>query len=461
MTTRREPPLSSTAWRTPLRHEPQTQRSGREDQAQTHQTQKHHRQRSHPPPEARASILWLLGQHARQTITTSDSNLPALPQRSRTLAELILPDILRRCALNFTNESAIVKLQILTTSSKVFSFLPTVLVPTVGLEEGKEGKAERLMSSVTVLHFYLLKLARYDAEFDVRDRARFLKGLTGPLTRQKGPVSGGNTAEDGAVSAGAAPNSIEAAIQNAARTIGETTSSEEDADLKGVRLRREQVVHVLFEGKSTSSDNDDASKDSTSKSEVESINEGPELASLSLVLGGKLIKGWLDTKLPPWTDTPTSSDLREPPAVTSTPSHPSLQGTTLSNLKSFSSSDFAQSPSSSGPIVLTPGRGTSSPLSRAQSANASGVATPIDLEGNGTSGKEQQKYKDLDSFLDESDDEVEQEMDDSAPEDDDFRAQNEWDDEEEDQEEEEDADDDDDDDDDEEEEEEDEEDESD
>lgn len=382
-------------------------------------------------PEARASILWLLGQHARQSISISDPTSPRdQGQESRTLAELIVPDILRRCAVNFANESSTVKLQILTTSSKAFAFLPSVLTPTPALEEGAQGRSERLMGTVTVLHFYLLKLARYDADFDVRDRARFLKGLTAPLATQKPKATTkADEGEEASATAGASVDSIQAAIEKAARTIGET-ASEDDADLKGVRLRREQVIHVLFEGKTlpvavepatSSKDKDEIDKTIDSKAVAQS--EGPEIASLSLVLGGKLIKGWLDTKLPPWTDSPTSADIREPPAVTA-PSHPSLQNTTLSNLKSFSSNDFAaSSPLSSSPVVLTPGKGTAIPPTR--------NATPIELEASTTSAQAQQKYKDLDSFLDESDEEQEAEeayLDDSAPEDDDFRGANDWDD---------------------------------
>ncbi|SAM82659.1 related to Beta3 protein (Ruby) [Ustilago bromivora] len=375
-------------------------------------------------PEARASILWLLGQHARQSISISEpSSSRNQEQEGRTLAELIVPDILRRCAVNFANESSMVKLQILTTSSKVFAFLPTASTPTPALEEGGQGRSERLMATVTVLHFYLLKLARYDADFDVRDRARFLKGLTGPLTTQKLKATATTDAGEEAPSiSGQSVDSIQAAIERAARSIGET-ANEDDADLKGVRLRREQVIHVLFEGKilPTSVDAPIIEKAETNKAAFNA--DGPEIASLSLVLGGKLIKGWLDTKLPPWTETPTSTDIREPPTVTA-PSHPSLQNTTLSNLKSFSSSDFAaSSPLSRSPVVLTPGKGTASPPTKG--------ATPIELEASTTSAQAQQKYKDLDSFLDESDEEQETEeayLDNSAPEDDDFRGQNDWDD---------------------------------
>lgn len=386
-------------------------------------------------PEARASILWLLGQHARQTISTSDSSAVPLSkgstQESRTLAELIVPDILRRCAINFTNESSIVKLQILTMSSKAFAFLPTVLIPTPALDEGHQGRSERLMSAMTVLHFYLLKLARYDADFDVRDRARFLKGLTSPLTATK-KVAGVDDEENGSLASldeRMQGNTIELAIEKAARTIGEGASEEGDADLKGVRLRREQVIHVLFEGKAlASSTSVDTRTEDHGTPDTSAPSSAPELASLSLTLGGKLIKGWLDTTLPPWTTAPSPLSTREPPSA---PASTPLQNTTLANLKSFSSADFNSSPlAASTPIVLTPGKGNATPTSR-------GSSTPIDLEASSTTTQAQQKYKDLDSFLDESDDDDnvagdERYLDDSAPEDDEFAAgANDWDDEEE------------------------------
>uniref|UniRef100_V5EJN3 Clathrin/coatomer adaptor adaptin-like N-terminal domain-containing protein n=1 Tax=Kalmanozyma brasiliensis (strain GHG001) TaxID=1365824 RepID=V5EJN3_KALBG len=370
-------------------------------------------------PDARASIIWLLGQHARSSISVSTPAAAALPngqgQESKTLAELVIPDVLRRCALNFANESPVVKLQILTMSSKAFAFLPTVLMSTPALGEGGKGRGEGLAGTVTTLHFYLLKLARYDANFDVRDRARFLKGLTAPLITQKMVVGEGE---------GATEDTIQGAIEAAARAMGEGSTEDGDADLKGVRLRREQVIHVLFEGKlpSTTTDTTVTESDATG---------GPELASLSLVLGGKLVKGWLDTILPPWTTTPTPSALREPPAAQSTQT--TLQNTSLANAKSFSSSDFSSLPVSM-PVTLTP-KGAVTPTSK-------GSTTPIELEAGTTSVQTQQRYKDLDSFLDESDeDEVQQPyLDDSAPEDEEFAAgEDVWDDDDEEEEDEEDS----------------------
>ncbi|PWZ00278.1 hypothetical protein BCV70DRAFT_231892 [Testicularia cyperi] len=336
-------------------------------------------------PGARASILWLLGQHARRTISITTSSGQ---KATKTLAELVLPDVLRRCAVNFVHEAPGVKLQILTVSSKTFAFLPTVLTGTgvFGDALDGQGRAEQLMATVTKLHFYLLKLAR---------------------------------------------DSIQDAIARAARSVGET-SSEDDADLKGVRLRREQVIHVLFEGKTSSFHPDTAKPDveptvspeTSTPTQSTTSRKEVEIGTLSLILDGKLIKGWLSTQLPDWTDTPTSPSLREPPQVTA-PSHPSLTQTSLAGLKSFSSSDFASW--AAGPVTLTPTTAAGSSLTppATRSASRSGNLTPVDLEA---STQQQQKYKDLDSFLDESDSEDdEQELDAVAPEDDDYMASNqEW-----------------------------------
>lgn len=70
----------------------------------------------------------------------------------------------------------------------------------------------------------MFSLARYDLDYDVRDRARFLTSL---LTGVNGGISGGSG------------------------------NDEEDAAVQeGVILRAPQVIHVLFEGKVTPEDED-------------------------------------------------------------------------------------------------------------------------------------------------------------------------------------------------------------
>lgn len=391
-------------------------------------------------PVARASILWLLGQHARKTISVSLSATEA-GKEQRTLSELVLPDVLRRCAINFSNEAPIVKSHILTLSSKLFAFLPTVLMRTPGLADGEQGKSEQLMSTVTKLHFYVLKVARYDPDFDVRDRARFCKGLTNPLA----DVRSSRTSKADPEQFKSQPKvslmgdeSFQQIISEAARLVGEA-ESDLDADLKGVRLRREQVIHVLFEGKSGFSGHAVSNakfvgKGSDSPQGLAALEDdnsvqrplSPEIGTLSLVFGGKLLKGWLSTQLLPWTDTPTLADLREPPEITTTyPAQVSaLSNTSISHLKSFSSADFVAPLTSDGPVLLT----SSKTSKLAVPSSASGRATPMDLDPATPATKAQQeKYNDLDSFLDQSEEEAEDEpLDGSAPEDDDFAAHNQW-----------------------------------
>lgn len=86
-------------------------------------------------PQARASILWLLGEYSDR-----------VPK--------IAPDVLRKMAKNFVNEQDIVKLQILNLAVKLFLNNPLQTKP---------------------FSQYVFQLAKYDKNYDIRDRARFLK----------------------------------------------------------------------------------------------------------------------------------------------------------------------------------------------------------------------------------------------------------------------------------------------
>jgi len=90
-------------------------------------------------PMARASIFWLVGQYAQKL-------------------ELVAPDILRKAAKDFSNSDDVVKLQVITLAVKLICLHPTD--HTLGL-----------------LYEYIMNLARYDVNYDIRDRARMLKGL--------------------------------------------------------------------------------------------------------------------------------------------------------------------------------------------------------------------------------------------------------------------------------------------
>ncbi|KAF9305699.1 AP-3 complex subunit beta-2 [Mortierella antarctica] len=91
-------------------------------------------------PLARANIFWLVGQYCSQLL-------------------LVAPDVLRKAAKTFCSESESSKLQILTLGGKLIA------------QEGK------LSQTINLLFQYILNMARYDLNYDVRDRARFLRAL--------------------------------------------------------------------------------------------------------------------------------------------------------------------------------------------------------------------------------------------------------------------------------------------
>lgn len=91
-------------------------------------------------PAARASILWLLGEYSE-------------------LVPTIAPDVLRKMAKSFINEEDIVKLQILNLSIKLYLTNP---------------------QQTHLLCQYVFNLARYDQNYDIRDRSRFLKQFIFP-----------------------------------------------------------------------------------------------------------------------------------------------------------------------------------------------------------------------------------------------------------------------------------------
>ncbi|XP_034444852.1 AP-3 complex subunit beta-2 isoform X9 [Hippoglossus hippoglossus] len=94
-------------------------------------------------PMARASILWLIGEYCEH-----------VPK--------IAPDVLRKMAKSFTNEDDIVKLQILNLAAKLY------------LTNSKQTK---------LLTQYVLNLAKYDQNYDIRDRARFIRQLIVPTEK--------------------------------------------------------------------------------------------------------------------------------------------------------------------------------------------------------------------------------------------------------------------------------------
>lgn len=91
-------------------------------------------------PMAKASVLWLVGEYC-------------------SLVPKIAPDVLRKAAKSFPDEEDIVKLQTVNLAAKLC------------IANAKQSK---------LLCQYVLNLAKYDLNYDIRDRARFLQRLVLP-----------------------------------------------------------------------------------------------------------------------------------------------------------------------------------------------------------------------------------------------------------------------------------------
>lgn len=91
-------------------------------------------------PMARASILWLIGEYCE-------------------IVPKIAPDVLRKEAKQFVSQEEIVKLQIINLAAKLYLTNP---------------KQTKLISQ------YVLQLAKYDQNYDIRDRSRFIRHLIMP-----------------------------------------------------------------------------------------------------------------------------------------------------------------------------------------------------------------------------------------------------------------------------------------
>ncbi|KAI8827281.1 adaptin N terminal region-domain-containing protein [Fimicolochytrium jonesii] len=116
-------------------------------------------------PQARASVLWLIGQYC--------ASVPKLA-----------PDALRISAKRFADDTDIVKLQVLTLAAK--------LVASTHNDELNSAQ-----EVCTKLLRYVLDLARFDQSWDVRDRARMIKALVAGLADVKNADAGKATGVNG------------------------------------------------------------------------------------------------------------------------------------------------------------------------------------------------------------------------------------------------------------------------
>jgi AP-3 complex subunit beta len=136
-------------------------------------------------PEAKACAIWLVGQY---------SSSPASASPFAGVAEFA-PDVLRKCIKTFLTEPASVKLQIVTLAAKLLVLCPSE-------------------SPLLLMAQYISSLARFDRNYDVRDRSRILFSL----------IAG----------------------------ISGSLSQECPSSRAGVVLRREQLRLILFNGKTQS-----------------------------------------------------------------------------------------------------------------------------------------------------------------------------------------------------------------
>ncbi|KZT06124.1 uncharacterized protein LAESUDRAFT_813041 [Laetiporus sulphureus 93-53] len=285
-------------------------------------------------PQARACVLWLVGQYAA-----------ADPQRNGIEETHIdgitpwAPDVLRKTAKSFAQETPTVKLQILTLVAKLLVLSPT----------------DRTLD---LLSRYVFSLARYDLNFDVRDRARMLSSL----------LSGVNAA------------------------VAHDGESYEDPG--GVTLRREQVRMVLFEGKLGLS---------------EDIRHDEERLPFG-TLGGITGKESMESRLPDWLEEGTEPSLRDSeddvppmPAVTQI----SSQGVGPRSITARTS-----------PVVLTPTDGTPPSGSFGRQDGAKGTYTDLDqFYADINEEKEDEEEEDEESESEESEEEKSEDDEESGSDD--------------------------------------------
>lgn len=232
--------------------------------------------------QARACVVWLVGQYA------ADDSPSAVVVGVAPWA----PDVLRKVAKSFREETNAVKLQAITLAAKLLVLSPS-------------------HDTLTQLGKYVFALARYDRNYDVRDRGRMLQQLLA------GVVPGIGAAD--------------------AREVG------------GVVLRRAQVRIVLFEGKESATLAPAAHADSRER-----------LGTLGLVLGRDVPSAHARV-LPDWLEHGVESSLRDSPddsAIAAAPPPTAIGHVAAGALRSGAATGGRSSPV----VVLTPiGSGGPSP----------------------------------------------------------------------------------------------------
>lgn len=315
----------------------------------------------------RASVFWLIGQHCRLRVPVRDHSTGSGRTSYKTLAEALLPEILRKAVLTFSVEQSATKVAILAFGARLHTILPTT-----------EAEASTVRT-VSQLYGYLIQLARYDANYAVRDRARYYRGLTSGLD-----LSG----------------SADEAV------LGER-DGEPSIETGGVRLRREQVIKVLFDDNVASVDS--GAESATTEDPALSLDPwflaasySPETLAQPAVGAG--LPAWQtdESRLPP-------SSVREAAVASalpstslgpeSTPGDLALPVRVGAGIRSLSSEDFIKGGGGSrraggggGKIVLTPTDSVTGSNSGSRTPLGSVAASSVAPQGKG-------KYRDLDAFL--------------------------------------------------------------
>jgi len=222
--------------------------------------------------QARACIVWLVGQYA------ADDSPNAVIEGVAPWA----PDVLRKIAKSLRDEARCCHLFADQSSSanaffSFFSFCFFYFAKTVPVKLQAVTLAAKLLvlspahDTLTRLANYVFALARYDRNYDVRDRGRMLQQLL----------------------AGVVPG------------IGAADAK----DVGGVVLRRAQVRVVLFEGKEDTAAAAAAQDDNGDDGDG-ARRERERLGTLGLVLGRDVPNGRM---LPDWLEHGVESSLRVSP----------------------------------------------------------------------------------------------------------------------------------------------------
>ena len=115
-------------------------------------------------PQARATIVWIVAEFCFRN------------EYARKMA----PDVLRKIAQSFVNEHDLVKLQALNLAAK----LHLTLIGDGGESNNNSGVGLNL-DRLKLLISYIFNLAKYDMNYDVRDRGRLLRQLLNDLNLAK------------------------------------------------------------------------------------------------------------------------------------------------------------------------------------------------------------------------------------------------------------------------------------